>query len=242
VERRVAKSSKADQHDWWLGRRVQSSWESGEVNMYEQWRKIFRPEASLFVGVFFVGLLGFVRPFQKDLAHVVAIPTMGGGRVMHAAHFELGGEMFGRDTIFLTATITPPIRGDIRVRLEGPEPLEYSLSSRNPPGLPLYNGTHPWYRFEGDTIKGVRPGDDLVVVVTVKPPASPGEYELILADTKTQQVYLTVPVLFDRPGETSHEEAAPSSGTWSGAPQEGVESAPEGETETLPTDALEPCH
>lgn len=221
--------------------------------MYEKWQKIFRPEASLFLGVLFVGLLGFIRPYQEDLAHIVGIPTMGGGRVLHGAHFELGKEFLGKDTIFLTASVTPPISGDIKVNLIGPEELDYELSSRNPPGVPLVNGNHPWYRFEGDMIKGVQPGDDLVVVVAITPPKSPGEYEMILSNAMTGQVYLDVPVSFTLPGEESHAETevGPSMGTWGGTQQGGEQTPPIGGPSAAPgggeepapgDDALEPCH
>jgi hypothetical protein len=221
--------------------------------MVEKWRRIFRPEASLFLGVLFVGLLGFIRPYQEDLAHVIGIPTMGGGRVLHGAHFEIGKEFLGKYTIFLTGSVTPPISGDIKVSLTGPEQLDYELSSRNPPGVPLINGNHPWYRFDGDMIKGTQPGDDMVIVATIKPPESPGEYAMILSSPATGQVYLNVPVSFTLPGQESHAEteAEPATGTWGGS-QEGDEqttpiggpsAAPGGADDQAPDDdALEPCH
>jgi len=209
--------------------------------MYEKWRKIFRPEASLFLGVLFVGLLGFVRPYQKDFAHVVGILTMGGGRAMHAAHLELGKDLFGQNTIFLSADVIPPIEGDISVKLVGPEPLDYSVSSRYPPGVPLLNRSHPWYRFEDGILKGVHPGDDLGIIVNVDPPAVPGEYELILANARTGQPYITVPVFFERPGEGEHA-AAPPAGAGVGAPVGGQGAVPAGGEEAAPENAEEPCH
>ncbi len=210
--------------------------------MYEKWRKIFRPEASLFAGVLFVGLLGFVRPYQKDFAHVVGILTMGGGRAMHAAHLEMGKDLFGRNTIFLSADVIPPIKGDISVKLVGPEPLNYTVSSRYPPGVPLVNRSHPWYRFEDGTFKGVHPGDDLGVIVTLDPPASPGEYQLILANAKTGQPYITVPVFFERPGEGEHAAMSPA-GAGGAVPRGSEQAAPLGGEETAPEGAVEePCH
>jgi hypothetical protein len=201
--------------------------------MYEKWQKIFRPEASLFMGVLFVGLLGFLRPYQKDFSHVVGILTMGGGRAFHPAHLEMGKDLFGQNTIFVSADVIPPIKGDIHVKLVGPESLDYTVSSRYPPVVPLFNGTHAWYRFEDNTLKGVHPGDDLGVVVTVDPPASPGEYQLIMANAQTGQPYMTVPVLFEQPGAAEHDTAIPA----------GASESPPADAEEEPTEgSVEPCH
>jgi hypothetical protein len=153
----------------------------------------------------------------------------------------LGKDLFGQNTIFLSADVIPPIEGDISVKLVGPESLDYSVSSRYPPGVPLVNRSHPWYRFEDGTFKGVHPGDDLGVIVTVDPPAAPGEYELILANARTGQPYITVPVLFERPGEGEHA-AAPPAGAGVGAPVGGQGAVPAGGEEAAPENAEEPCH
>jgi len=210
--------------------------------MYEKWQKIFRPEASLFMGVLFVGLLGFLRPYQKDFAHVVGILTMRGGQAFHPAHLEVGKDLLGRNTIFVSADVIPPIQGDIYVKLVGPEPLDYTVSSRYPPGVPLFNGTHAWYRFEDDTLKGVHPGDDLGIVMQIDPPTSPGEYQMILSNPQTGQPYMTVPVLFELPGGGQHEAAAPA-GAGETAPQGAEEAAPQEDAEeAVPQGSIEPCH
>jgi hypothetical protein len=93
--------------------------------------------------------------------------------------------------------------------------------------VPIRNGTHPWYRFEDITLKGVHPGDDVGVVVTVKPPADPGQYDLILADPQTGQPYMTVPVLFERPGEPLEAEAPAGGAQWGGQAEEPASSGTE---------------
>lgn len=157
-------------------------------------------------GILVVGILGgFFRPWQKDFAHTIGILTAGGGVPVHAGHLEEGSELFGRYTIFLTATAAPPVGGDIKVELVGPAPINYTLYSRLPPGVPLLNQLHPWYRFEDATLKGVIPGDDICVLVKTEPPTVLGKYELTFTNVKTKQVYLTLPIVFTRPGEEVEE-------------------------------------
>ena len=164
--------------------------------MYARWNSIFRPEASLFAGVLLVGVLGFLRPFILDFSHVIAFVTAGGGRAMHAAHLELGKDLFNQNTIFISASVAPPVQGDFRVDISGPEALDYSLSSRYPPAIPITNRGHAWYTFEDGVFEGVYPGDDLALVVKVRRPETPGEYSLTLTDVHSNQTYLSVPIIF----------------------------------------------
>lgn len=153
-----------------------------------------------------VGLLGGVsRPWQGDFSHTIGILTAKGGMVRHAGHLEVDKEVFGRYSIFLTATAAPPVAGDIKVELVGPAPISYTVSSRYPPGVPLLNRLHRWYRFEDATLKGVTPGDDIAVLVKMEPPTALGKYELTFTNVKTKQVYLRLPVIFTRPGEEAEE-------------------------------------
>jgi hypothetical protein len=92
--------------------------------MYARWQRIVKPEASLFAGVLLVALLGFLRPYQKDFAHVVGILSTRGGSAFHPAHLELGQTLFGQNTIFVSADVIPPVTGDIGVKLVGPQALD----------------------------------------------------------------------------------------------------------------------
>jgi len=170
-------------------------------------RKLLTFFAPILGAILVVGLLGGVlRPWQKDFSHTIGILTARGGVPVHPGHFEEGKEFFGRYTLFLTATAAPPVGGDIKIELVGPAPISYTVSSRYPPGVPLLNRLHPWYRFEDATLKGVTPGDDIAVVVKMEPPTALGKYELTFTNVKTKQVYLTMPVVFARPEEEVEEE------------------------------------
>jgi hypothetical protein len=100
-------------------------------------------------------------------------------------------------SLLLTATVLPPVSGDIRVELTGPEKLDYQITSRNPPGLPITNHFHPWYRFEENVLRGVQPLDKLVVYVRMKAPSRPGDYTLVLSDaSNSARIFLNMPLSF----------------------------------------------
>lgn len=160
-----------------------------------------RPGLTFLSGILLVFALGAgMNPIQNDLGHVIGLVTISGGKALHPAQFELGQSLFGKFTLFLTASVIPPVSGDLSIELNGPEQVEYSTSSRYPPVVPLLNRFHPWYGFSENKLTGVIPGDDLVVILTMKPPKNPGVYELILRSDKTGQPVLTMPVIFSPPG------------------------------------------
>jgi hypothetical protein len=157
-------------------------------------------------GVLFVVLLTAFRTQQNDNAHTIGILTAKGGTAIHEAHLQSGTSFLGHYTVFLTANVVPPVRGDIKIDLRGPAPVEYELISRYPPMVPLVNRSHPWYRLENATLKGVSPGDALALTVRMKPPPKVGNYEIVLSDAKTQKAYLTMPITFSpEPGQSEEE-------------------------------------
>jgi hypothetical protein len=78
--------------------------------------------------------------------------------------------------------------------------LDYTVSSRYPPGVPLFNRFDRWYTFETPVFKGVTTGSDMVIGLRVKPPEEAGEYALTVTDNNTGQAYLTMPVIFSKDG------------------------------------------
>ncbi|MBC8508129.1 MAG: hypothetical protein H8D34_24960 [Chloroflexi bacterium] len=155
--------------------------------------------------VYFLG--GLLRPNQNDSAHAIGIMTMKGGVSFHPAQYTLGDSLFGQFTLLLTAKVAPPVSGDLVVELSGPEQLQYTVSSRYPPGVPIINRLDRWYSFENETFKGVTSGSDLVVVIKIKPPQKPGEYTLTVTNPKSQQVYFQMPVIFsDQRGALTDED------------------------------------
>ena len=168
--------------------------------MFIKAKSLFWSGRFFFAGILIFGLLsGILQPVQNDTVHAVALLNMKGGQAMHPAHFVLGEGLFGRFTLLLTATVLPPVRGDILFEINGPEELEYSVASRYPPVIPLINRSHPWFSFEKNVHKGVQPGDSLLLVMRIKPPKEPGEYQIVLKDAYSGQVYLTLPAFFELP-------------------------------------------
>jgi len=177
-----------------------------KVKMSMRSRKLLTFFGPILGAILVVGLLsGVLHPWQKDFSHTIGILTAKGGVPVHTGHLETDAELFGKYTVFLTATAAPPVAGDIKIELVGPAPISYTVSSRYPPVVPLLNQLHRWYRFEDATLKGVTPGDDIAVVVKMEPPTALGKYELTFTNVKTKQVYLTMPVVFTRPGEEAEE-------------------------------------
>ncbi len=160
---------------------------------------------SLLGGVLFIVLLSaFLRPRQIDNAHTIGILTAKGGKAIHEGQLYLGDDLLGNFTVILTAQVVPPVKGDIVVRLTGPENLVYTVTSRNPPALPITNRAHAWYRFNGQTLSGVRPGDDLILYLKIKAPTQPGSYEVTLSDLHDPaRIYLHMPVTFSSPDAKS---------------------------------------
>ena len=160
--------------------------------------RIEKEGVSLLGGILFVVLLtSVIRPRQLDNAHMIGILTPKGGRAIHAGTLYLGQDLGGAYSLTLTASVLPPVSGDILIEFTGSEPLRYTVSSRNPPVLPVTNRLHPWYQFEEQTLRGVQPFDDLVIHIRTEAPSQPAEYEIILRDPNTpQQIYLKIPVSF----------------------------------------------
>jgi hypothetical protein len=46
---------------------------------------------------------------------------------------------------------------------------------------------------------GVQPGDNLLVIMRIKPPDEPGEYQVVLKDAHSGKVYLSLPAIFELP-------------------------------------------
>ncbi len=161
-------------------------------------QKVVKPGVSIFGGIIFVVMLsGFFRPIQNDLGHAVGFANMEGGTVLHPVHYVKGESLFGWFTMFITAKIIPPVQGDFIIEVEGAEALEYVVSSRLPPGVPLLNRGHAWFSFQDGVHNGVLPGDDLIIVVRMRPPTEPGEYLIHLKNQQSGQTILSVPTIFE---------------------------------------------
>lgn len=154
--------------------------------------------------VYFLG--GFVSPKLNDSAHAIGMLNAKGGVAFHPVEYALDEALFGQFSLLLTAKVLPPVSGDLVVKLTGPEELQYVVSSRYPPGLPIMNRLDRWYTFENSIFKDVTTGSDLVIVVKIKPPKSSGDYALTINDNSTGQLYYTMPVAFLDEGALASDE------------------------------------
>ncbi len=160
-------------------------------------------KGTMFVlaGVLYVYVLGgFVSPNINDSAHATGILNETAGIARHPVEYDLNNALFGQFTLMLTAKVMPPVSGDMVVHLTGPEELDYVVSTRYPPGVPLYNRRDRWYTFEDSIFKGVTTDSDLVIVLRIKPPKEIGSYTLVISDNSTGQLYFTMPVIFSKDG------------------------------------------
>jgi hypothetical protein len=151
-------------------------------------------------GLYVLVLGGFVRPNFNDSGHAIGMLSSSGGSARHPVEYDLDEALFGGFTLLLTGKVLPPVSGDMVVHLVGPEELDYVVSTRYPPGVPLFNRQDRWYTFEDGIFKGVTTGSDLVIVLRIKPPEEIGIYTLVISDNSTGKIYFTMPVIFSKDG------------------------------------------
>jgi hypothetical protein len=171
--------------------------------------KFLTGTAFVLSGALFVYFLGgIVGPSFNDSAHAIGMLNANGGIARHPVEYDLDGALFGQFTLMLTAKVLPPVSGDLVVHLlSGPEKLDYVVSSRYPPGVPLFNRLDRWYTFENSIFKGVTTGSDLVIVLRIKPPKAAGRYMLTVTENSTGHLYYTMPVNFSKDGVLPEEES-----------------------------------
>jgi hypothetical protein len=174
---------------------------SKEVPMSMKLKKFLKGTMFVLAGGLYVLVLGgFVNPNLNDSGHAIGMLSASGGSARHPVEYDLNEAILGRFTLMLTAKVLPPVSGDLAVHLIGPEKLDYVVSTRYPPGVPLFNRRDGWYTFEDSTFKGVTPGSDLVIVLRIKPPKDIGRYTLVISDDLTGKLYFTMPVIFSKDG------------------------------------------
>lgn len=174
---------------------------SKEVSVNIKLKKFLKGTMFVLAGGLYVLVLGgFVRPQFNDSAHAIGTLSASGGSARHPVEYDLNEALFGQFTLMLTAKVLPPVSGDMVVHLIGPEELDYVVSTRYPPGVPLFNRRDRWYTFEDSIFKGVTTGSDLVIVLRIKPPEDIGRYTLVMSDVSTGKIYFTMPVVFSKDG------------------------------------------
>jgi hypothetical protein len=101
-----------------------------------------------------------------DSAHAIGVIREGGGTARHPVAFR-GGE----DEYVLVATtrVLPPWRGDARVSVEGTPAMAWDLEVSRP-AVDL--GLHRWPALEGDTLRGLAPGDRSALWLRLRPPGA----------------------------------------------------------------------
>lgn len=126
--------------------------------------------------------------------HAVTTINMKGGISRHPVFLGLHKNKY---VILATGTSRLPYKSNIKVMLEGQQPIDYELSSRLPPEINL--GIHKFYDFEDHTMKNLKPGEKFMVAVSIKPKnkiEKPVKYDIKFYDTDSNKVVLTIPVIF----------------------------------------------
>lgn len=122
-----------------------------------------RRKLAFFLGAVLVSTLGAWYRWP-DSAHAMGVIAQGGGTARHPV--VLAG---GRDEYVLVATaaVRPPWRGDARISVEGSPPMALDVEVSRP-AVDL--GLHRWPSLEGDTLRGLSPGDRVALWVRLRPP------------------------------------------------------------------------
>lgn len=131
-----------------------------------------------------------------DSAHALGLLSARGGKVRHPVALDQG---HARYAVVITATVLPPWRGDATVAVEGETSLDWDI---RPAGPVVDLGLHRGPRWEGSTLRGLRPRDRLALWLTLRRPAdeipaSPTRpLRLTFRDASNGQALLEVPILF----------------------------------------------
>jgi len=154
-----------------------------------------------------------------DSAHAIGLINKKGGMARHGFRLDPG---LDRYTLIATATVLPPVRGDLQVVLQGNPAMDYAIYD-SPPLIDL--GFHRRPRFRENVLWGVEPRDRLALWIVMRPgegressagwlaaptpltgrsDSSDEALALVFNDRKNQQEVLRIPIEFSGPGGTQH--------------------------------------
>ena len=154
-----------------------------------------------------------------DSAHAIGLINKKGGMARHGFLLEPDLELY---TLIATATVLPPVRGDLRVVLQGEPVMKYAIYDTQPP---VNLGIHRRPRFLDNVLWGVEPRDRLALWVVMRPvtmgatppgwlstptpltedsSAAGGSLALVFTDLHNQQEVLRIPVVFSNQVEEQH--------------------------------------
>jgi hypothetical protein len=98
-----------------------------------------------------------------DSSHAMGLLTAGGGKVRHGFHLEAGHGVY---SLIATATVLPPVGGDIQVVLEGRPEMDYNIYPSDPV---IDLGIHRRPIWKDGVLRQVLPKDRLALWVVMRP-------------------------------------------------------------------------
>lgn len=154
-----------------------------------------------------------------DSAHAIGLLNQRGGKARHPFHLTSGQDLY---TLIATASVLPPVRGDIRVELRGRPAMDYVLYD----SLPIIDlGLHRRPKLQGGVLHGVIPRDRLALWIVMRPAANkePGwlgsptplkrssgrsdtPLALIFSELHSDLELLRIPVTFSDPRGGRHDD------------------------------------
>ena len=156
-----------------------------------------------------------------DSSHAMGLLTMKGGKARHGFQIRSGENLYA---LIATASVLPPVRGDVRVSLEGEPAMNYAIYNTEPI---IDLGLHRKPRLENGILYGVQPRDRLAFWVMMQPQvqtegqhaagwlhtptaltgdSSSADHPLALrfTDLRTGRELLRIPVVFTDKEEMHH--------------------------------------
>lgn len=156
-----------------------------------------------------------------DSAHAIGLINKKGGKARHGFLLKPGQDRY---TLIATATVLPPVHGDIRVTLQGKPAMDYAIYDSRPP---IDLNIHRRPLFSENVLLGVEPRDRLALWVVMRP-GDAGEgaagwlsaptplsgnsgihdepLALVFTDQANQQEVLRIPVIFTGREGAQHGE------------------------------------
>lgn len=125
-------------------------------------------KSMIALGTIVVLALGAAIYRPSDSSHAIGLINRHGGKARHGFMLESGQRLY---TLIATATVLPPVRGDVRVALQGEPVMDYAIYDSKPV---IDFGLHRRPHLENNVLHAVQPRDRLALWVVMRPQGADG--------------------------------------------------------------------